>query len=217
MNDKNKIEKIREKAYGFLKKINKELPEAMELEFEGFYPRGVFITKKRYALIGEDDKLTVKGLETRRRDWANVAKKTQGAVLNAILKDKDPAAAAEIVKQMVKDIKSGNVEMEDLVINTRLTRNLKDYVSTGPHVEAVKKAMLRGIEIKEGDVVPYIITKRGTSISDKAVVYDFVEPGDYDADYYINNQILPAVMRILQSLGYSDDELKGLGKQMTLF
>lgn len=217
--EKNK-DKIKNNSFEFLKKINKQLPEAMELEFEGFYPRGVFITKKRYALIGEDEKLTVKGLETRRRDWANVAKETQQAVLNAILKDKDPAAAADAVKQIVENIKSGNVEMDDLVINTRLTKSIKDYVSTGPHVEAAKKAMSHGIDIKEGDVVPYIITKgekKGLSISEKAVVYDFVEEGDYDADYYVNNQILPAVMRILESLGYSEDELKGLGKQMTLF
>ncbi len=210
-------DKIREKAFEFLKKINKELPEAMELEFEGFYPRGIFITKKRYALTSEDGKLTVKGLETRRRDWSNVAKNTQQYVLNAILKDKDPKAAAESVKRIVIDIKAGNVEMEDLIINTKLTRGLGTYLTTGPHTEAVKKAKQRGMEIKEGDVVPYIITKKGTSISDKAVIADFVEKGDYDADYYINNQILPAVMRILESLGYSEDELKGLGKQMKLF
>ncbi len=212
-----KINKIKSRACEFLKKINRELPEEMELEFEGFYPRGIFITKKRYALIDEDEKLTVKGLETRRRDWSNVAKNTQNKVLNSILKDKDPASAAESVKQMVQDIKAGNVEMDDLVINTRLTRKINEYVTTGPHVEAAKKALDKGMKIKEGDVVPYIITKRGSSISDKAVISDFVEEGDYDAEYYINNQILPAVMRILESLGYSEDELRGLGKQMKLF
>jgi len=212
-----KINKIKSRACEFLKKINRELPEEMELEFEGFYPRGIFITKKRYALIDEDEKLTVKGLETRRRDWSNVAKNTQNKVLNSILKDKDPKSAAESVKQMVQDIKAGNVEMDDLVINTRLTRKINEYVTTGPHVEAAKKALDKGMKIKEGDVVPYIITKRGSSISDKAVISDFVEEGDYDAEYYINNQILPAVMRILESLGYSEDELRGLGKQMKLF
>jgi len=32
----------------------------------------------------------------------------------------------------------------------------------------------------------------------------------------VNNQVIPAVFRILEALGYSEDELKGLGKQMTL-
>ncbi len=39
---------------------------------------------------------------------------------------------------------------------------------------------------------------------------------DYDADYYINNQVIPATMKILRELNYSEDEVKGLGKQRKL-
>ena len=38
--------KSKEDALAFMKKINGELPGDMELELEGFYPRGVFVTKK---------------------------------------------------------------------------------------------------------------------------------------------------------------------------
>ena len=86
--NETKKEKIVERAKSLLEKINSRLPEAMELEFEGFYPRGIFITKKRYALIDEFSRLIVKGLETRRRDWANIAKETQNDVLMAILHGK---------------------------------------------------------------------------------------------------------------------------------
>jgi len=48
------------------------------------------------------------------------------------------------------------------------------------------------------------------------VVLEHALEGDYDPDYYVNNQVLPAVMRILEALGYQEDELKGLGKQTTL-
>jgi len=202
----------------FQKDINSRLPEAMELEYEGFYPRGVFITKKRYALIDTAGKLTVKGLETRRRDWCNVAKDTQRMVLDALLKDRDPEKAAQIVKDTVQRVKSGDVRIEDLAINTQMTRSLGGYVTEGPHVAAVRRAMKDGIEFKQGDIITYIITKKGSggNIGDKAVIMDKVEEGDYDADYYINNQVLPAVMRILEALGYQEDEMKGLGKQTTL-
>ncbi len=210
-------EKIKKRSIEFMKGINRELPETMELEFEGFYPRGIFITKKRYALMNEDGEMIVKGLETRRRDWANVAKHTQQKVLYTILHEKNPQKAAHIVKEMVQKIKGGGVEMEDLVINTRLTQSIKSYKNVGPHVMAVMKAKERGIDIKEGDVVPYIITKKGASISDRAVLANLAEKGDYDPDYYINNQVLPAVMRVLEALGYSEQELKGLGKQMSLW
>lgn len=50
------------KADEFLEAVNNDLPTGMELEFEGFYQRGLFVTKKRYALIQDDD-IMVKGLE----------------------------------------------------------------------------------------------------------------------------------------------------------
>ncbi len=209
-------ERIVREALEFQKHINSELPEAMDLEFEGFYPRGIFITKKRYALIGEDGKLTVKGLETRRRDWCEVAKETQKQVLDALLKDRDPGKASEIVKAVVKEIKSGTVPLKELAINTQMTRGLGEYVNEGPHVQAVRKAMKEGMDFRQGDIITYVQTRKGDSISDRARLIDFVEEGDYDADYYVNNQVIPAVFRILEALGYSEDELKGLGKQMTL-
>ncbi len=208
--------KILENAMKFQENVNKGLPEEMELEYGGFYPRGIFITKKRYALSDERGQLVVKGLETRRRDWAEIAKDTQEMVLNAILKDKDPQKAAEIVKKAVQDIKTGGVPLKELAINTQITRGMAEYVQAGPHILAAKKAIKKGYEFKQGDIITYIVTKKGESISDKSVIIDFVKEGDYDADYYINNQVLPAVMRILEAVGYSEDELKGLGKQMKL-
>ena len=203
-------------AKKFQGKINKELPEAMDLEFEGFYTSGIFITKKRYALMDEQGKLTIKGLETRRRDWCRTAKETQKQVLDALLKDKDPDKAAEIVKKVVEEIKGGGVPLADLAINTQMTRSLGEYVNEGPHIQAVRKAMKKGREFKQGDIITYIQTRKGSSISDRARIIDFVDEGDYDAEYYVNNQLIPAVFRILESLGYSEDELKGLGKQMNL-
>ena len=207
---------IIERSKEFQKIVNDKLPKSMDLEFEGFYPRGVFITKKRYALMGSDGKLTIKGLETRRRDWAEVAKDTQNKVLDAILKDRDPEKAADIVKDVVQAIKSGEMSLDMLTINTQMTRNLGGYVSEGPHIAAVRKAMKHGRDYKQGDIITYVVTKRGQSISDKAKIVDFVSEGEYDPDYYVNNQLLPAVMRILEALDYTEDELKGLGKQMTL-
>jgi DNA polymerase I len=209
--------KLMEDAKAFAKTINSQLPEAMELEFQGFYPRGIFITKKRYAVMDDKGGLTVKGLETKRRDWSEIAKKTQTDVLNALLRDKDPQKAADIVKEAVKKIKTGNVPLSDLSINTQITRGMGEYVNEGPHVQAAKKAMKEhGYEYKQGTIMTYVITKKGTSISDKARIMEDVIEGDYDQDYYIDNQVIPAVARILESLGYTEDELKGKGKQMRM-
>ena len=40
------LKEILEKVNEFLGDVNKNLPEGMELEYEGFYERGFFVTKK---------------------------------------------------------------------------------------------------------------------------------------------------------------------------
>ena len=65
----------------------------------------------------------------------------------------------------------------------------------------------------------YVIKKGKGSISQRAVPYELSEDVVYDADYYINNQVLPAVSRIMQSLGYTKEDLANLAtneKQQSL-
>jgi len=200
--------KKREDVMKFLKKVNESLPGIIELELEGFYPRGVFITKKRYAMIDEEDRIVVKGLEFVRRDWAALAKKTQEAVLKAVLRDDSPKRAAEIVKKTTRDIVEGRVSLEDLIIYTQLTMPIERYRATGPHVEAAKKLRAKGVEIEPGMIIAYIEAKGAGSISDRAVPVEDFKGMEYDADYYVENQVLPAVMRIMEVLGYREEDLR---------
>jgi DNA polymerase I len=208
----------------FVEKINTELPGAMELEFEGLYRRGVFVTKKeggaakkRYALVDYEGNIKIVGFEYVRRDWANIAKDTQRAVIEAVLKEGDSGKAAEIVRKKIKLLKSGKAPKKDLVIMTQLQKDVKSYESDAPHVSAVRKAMARGNELAVGVLVSYVITKKGKSISNRAELEEYVKEGDYDADYYVENQLLPAVMRIMAELGYSREDLLTGGKQAKLF
>ena len=49
---------IEEKIEELLSSINQNLPSDMELELEGYYDRGFFVTKKRYAVLS-DGEITV--------------------------------------------------------------------------------------------------------------------------------------------------------------
>ena len=101
---------------------------------------------------------------------------------------------------------------------TLLQRNVNDYDSIGPHVAAAKKAIERGKKLGVGSMLSFIITKgkEKMSISDKAELEEYVEEGDYDAEYYIENQVLPAVIKIMQELGYTKEDLIIGGKQTGL-
>ncbi|MFA7134122.1 MAG: DNA-directed DNA polymerase, partial [archaeon] len=215
---KKKIEEL-------LEKTNSELPQGMELELDGFYKRGIFVTKKeggaakkKYALIDEKGNLKIVGFEYVRRDWCIAAKETQKKVIELVLNEGKPEKAISFVKKMLADLKEGKVLKKDLVIMTLLQRDVKDYDSIGPHVAAAKKAIDRGKELGVGNMLSFIITKgKGKmSISQKAELEEYVSEGDYDADYYIENQVLPAVIKIMQELGYTKEDLISGGKQTGL-
>jgi len=200
--------KTREEALAFLKKVNDSLPGIMELELEGFYPRGIFITKKRYAMIDDEGRMVVKGLEFVRRDWAAIAKKTQEEVLKAILRDGSPEKAAEIIRKTTRDVYEGRVNLEDLIIYTQLKMPIESYKAIGPHVVAAKRLRELGHEIEPGMMIAYVEVKGPGSISERAVPVEDFKGREYDPDYYVGHQILPAVMRIMEVLGYREIDLK---------
>jgi len=208
-------EEILNKVEEFLGDVNKNLPEGMELEYEGFYERGFFVTKKRYALI-ENKNIVVKGLELVRRDWAPVAKKTQEKVLRAILEEANPQKAAKIIKSVVEEIKEGKIPLEDLVIHTQITKNPEDYVQMAPHVLAAKRAIENGRKVSRGSIIRYVIVKGKEPISKRAIPLEDVDVSNYDPTYYIENQVLPAVSRIVEALGYSKEDILHKEKQVSL-
>lgn len=204
----------------FLDRVNSELPEFMELEFEGLFKRGFFTSKesgegakKKYALIDEEGSMKITGFEQVRRDWSPIAKDTQKKVLRKVLED-NVDEAVDIVKETIEALKNGEVDVEDLKIYTTLTKPPEEYGNTAPHVEAAKKAKKRGEEIEPETTIDYVITRNGKSISEQAELTKYAE--NYDADYYVDNQIIPVTMRVLKVFGYTADQLKGKGKQSGL-
>ena len=207
-------------------KINKHLPGRMEIEFEGLYQRGLFVTKKdkkdataakkRYALADKNGELTIVGFEYVRRDWSPIARHTQKKVLEEVLAKGNPAVALKIVQDAIQKLRAGKVPKKELVVLTQLQRRPDKYVTISPHAAAAQKAIKRGKEIEVGAMLGFIITQKGKTISEKAELEEYVSEGDYDADYYIHHQLIPAVIRILSELGYSEEDLKQGGKQTGL-
>lgn len=204
------IEKeIKAAAQKFLKYLNSTIPPDMELEYEGFYRRGFFVTKKRYAVM-EDGKIIAKGLELVRRDWAPIAKDTQEAVLMGLLSEGNLDKAIKAVTRTLKRVRSGEATMDEMIIHTQITKKLSSYKNVGPHVEAAKRLEAKGMSVKKGNIIQYVIVKGKGPISKRAMPYEQSGPYKYDADYYINNQIIPAVGRIMESLGYTKEDLTDL-------
>ncbi|NYZ75394.1 ribonuclease H-like domain-containing protein [Candidatus Micrarchaeota archaeon] len=206
----------------FRKSVNSLLPERMELELEDFYPRGIFVSKKqgdagakkKYALINRDGKIKIRGFELVRRDWSRVARRLQRSVLEVLLKEGDVKKAKEMVLKVIVELKSGKTPLEDCVIYTQVRKKIKAYEIMSPEVSALQKAQEAGLPYGEYSTIGYVITRSGKSISEKAQPIELAK--DYDADYYVNNQVLPAVLKILGALGVDAEDLKTKGTQKGL-
>ncbi len=199
----------------FVKRVNKTLPEIMELEFEEHYPAGIFVStkstakgaKKRYALIDKDNELTIKGFESVRRNISPIAKQVQEKVLSIILKDQKPKKAVLYLKEVIDKLRSNKVSIKELTITTLLKKPIAEYSSLLPHVAIAKDLIAKGYEVHPGAMIKYVVVKGKGRISQRVKLPDEIKFGEYDADYYINNQILPAVDKIFEALGYSLEEL----------
>ncbi len=206
--------KIIDQAMEFMNEINFSLPGYMELEFEGHYPSGIFVpvkhsekgAKKKYALMDEKGRVKIVGFESVRRNWSKIAKQVQEQVLQYVLQGQHTEALA-YVRTVVQELKKGLVPLPQLVIRMQITRDLKKYSTYGPHVSIARKLQARGEDISPGTVVEYIIAKGTGLVRDRAKLPMEVKEGEYDAVYYINHQLIPAVSSIFAALGYKEDEI----------
>lgn len=202
-------------AKKFMEMVNLELPGLMELEYEGFYLRGFFVpvkeggygAKKKYALLTKDGTIKIRGFETVRRNWSVIAKETQRRVIEIILKDNNKGKALNYVRKVIDDLKNKRIAIEKVVITTQLQKDIGSYDSIGPHVAVAKKLHKKGVEIKPGSIIKYVIIKGNKKISERAILVDELKGKDYDPDYYINNQIIPAVEKIFNVVGYSKQDI----------
>ncbi|MFC1698242.1 DNA-directed DNA polymerase [Nanoarchaeota archaeon] len=204
-----------DEAKHFIESINNDLPGIMELEFEGFYPKGIFVftksgtggAKKKYALLEDSGKIKIRGFAYVRRDWSKIARSAQLKILEIILKEGDEKKAFNYIISVVNDIREGKVDNERLVVTTQLSKDIDSYSQNAPHVAVAQRMKNAGIKVGPGSLIRFVIVKGKDRISDRARFISEVKEGDYDPEYYINNQLVPAVEQIFNVLGYSKDDL----------
>jgi len=210
------------------KTVTASLPEPMELVFEAFARRGIFLAKKRYALwvfepVGDawKDRIKVRGMETVRRDWCDLTSKTLKTCLELVLKEGKVDEAVDHVRSVVVrlqdlDLSQDPAILEDLTLTRRYTKSTGSYKNKQPHIQLVEKIKKRGGHVPDiGDRVPFVIIRGRNSRKSKELFVDRAEDPGYalekniplDTEYYVEKQILPPVLRIFETFGVTKDRL----------
>jgi DNA polymerase I len=216
--------------------VTSSLPEPMELVFEAFARRAIFLAKKRYALwvfepSGQEwkDRIKVRGMETVRRDWCNLTSKTLKTCLELVLKEGNVDDAVDHVRLVVSRIQNLNLSddpqiLEELTLTRRYTKSTGSYKNKQPHIQLVEKIKKRGGQVPGvGDRVPFVII-RGKSSRHKELFVDRAEDPQFvleknmplDTEYYVEKQILPPVLRIFETFGINRDKICRDLKQSSL-
>lgn len=207
------------------------LPPPMNLDFEAYSDRGVFLKKKRYAmrLVGPDGKfkLKMRGIETRRRDFTAYTVETLEQIINILLSTGDKKQAATYANLQVARIK-GLASINDdpelvkkLLLTKKFSRPIDGYKAMMPHIEAIKRAINRGEATPSiGDrIAYYVIEGRSKKISDLTELETYAhERGlNINKKYYLEKQLIPPINRIFEAINYNWVKEESISKQKTLF
>ena len=212
-------------------KMAKILPPPMNLDFEAYSDRGVFLKKKRYAmrLVGPDGKfkLKMRGIETRRRDFTAYTVETLEQVINILLSTGDKKQAASYANTQVariKNLASINDDPElvkKLLLTKKFSRPIDGYKAMMPHIEAIKRAINRGEPATSiGDrIAYYVIEGRSKKISDLTELESYAHDKGLNINkkYYLEKQLIPPINRIFEAINYNWVKEESISKQKTLF
>jgi len=205
--------------------VTESLVKPMELVFDSFAKRAIFLAKKRYALLvqektaeGLKEKIKVKGMETVRRDWCEITTKTIEKVLELVLKEAKVDDAVLLVKNTINAIKTidaNSAMFEGLILTRQYTKKVESYKNKQPHITVIEKLQKRGIISNVGDRIPFVILAGNAMFVERAEDPEYVKKKNLpiDVDYYINKQILPPVERILSDFGVTREMLRGMGER----
>ncbi|KAF9100336.1 DNA-directed DNA polymerase alpha catalytic subunit pol1 [Mortierella sp. GBA35] len=204
-----------------LKKIVNARYKLLEIEMDGMYKRMLLLKKKKYAALMVVEKngkvetvVETKGLDMVRRDWCGLSQDVSNYVLTQILSsdNQDREQVVENIHNYLRTVgeetRKGLIPMDKFVVNKGLTKAPEDYADakSQPHVQVALRLKRKGISVRAGDTVPYVIcihddapVSRG-GYADRAYHPDEVmQQGSgltIDYEYYLNQQVHPPLDRL---------------------
>jgi DNA polymerase I len=192
------------------------------LEFEKLLePMFTHGMKKRY--VGKvvwptvSDELLVRGYEIRRSDSFDLQSRMLTDLFELILSEKNDEALS-MVKTTIQDVKSGNVDVGELVIS-KSCKGLDAYENPDrmANVQAAKKLIAMGYDFIPGMKVSWIVTD---SKATPQTVEPYVSGVEFTAkpDYkYYAERLSQTASRITEVFGWEERDLLMGNQQATLF
>ncbi|KAG7193441.1 DNA-directed DNA polymerase alpha catalytic subunit pol1 [Scheffersomyces spartinae] len=202
----------------------------LEIDIDNVFKRLLLHAKKKYAAMnasinkktGEvEASLEVKGLDMRRREYCQLSKDISTFVLEKILSDLDPEQSLsevyDYLEEMSLKIKNNEININKFRINTRLSKDPKNYPNgkSMPPVQVALRLREQGKVVKAGSVITYVITAPPSERNDDSnsmvqspaerarAIQEVVKPNSGfkpDAAFYLEKQIFAPVERLIERI-----------------
>jgi DNA polymerase-2 len=146
----------------------------LPLAIESVYRYVVFLPSKQYAdvpvpnrffAVGEDGELKVRGLECRRHDTPPLLSRMQHEVLAILAEAHDYDSYLEkleiargVFANYQDRLANGEVDIKELVVSKRITREPRDYQKAGVTAIAAQQLFGSGVKLRPGQNIEYVIT-----------------------------------------------------------
>ena len=187
-------------------KIKGILPYPQKLNYEKCMYPFILFSKKRYVgnLYEKDDvnfKQKSMGIVLKRRDNANIVKKIYGGVIDIILNQQDLALSVKFLREELKNLVDGNMDINDLILSKTLRGFYKDPTKIAHKVLADRIGVREpGNKPAVNDRIQYIYIKNDEAKlqGDKIETLEFINQNELKPDYlhYITNQIMKPVLQL---------------------
>ncbi|KAF4584301.1 DNA polymerase (pol2) [Ophiocordyceps camponoti-floridani] len=184
----------------------------LEIDIDHVFRRILLQAKKKYAAVSLVDeggrlveRMEVKGLDMRRREYCALSKDVSKHLLDDILSGEEADIVVNRIHAHLRDTASEmrrrKIPTPKYIIFTQLGKAPADYPNADsmPQVQVALRELARGKTIRKGDVVSYITVsgdgpapKRAHAPADLRSDADLVP----DVEWYIAKQIFPPVERL---------------------
>lgn len=148
--------------------------------------------KRYYGLLWEGG-IVARGLELRRKDMPRLIRELQLRMIRVLLDHRDEeeirregvASCLALVREARRQVLSGELGMGQLLMARSLRKPLEAYSSLAPHVVAALQLRLRGLEVREGREVSFILAGSRQEVRLlRAAPYELMAGRAYDRERY---------------------------------
>jgi DNA polymerase I len=194
-----------------------EITESVEirLEHEAHYDWVAFVPQrestagaltKYFGKVGGEDEFKLRGIEARQRSTPLFVEDVQRECLDRLDETRSPEAVLGYLEQAIAELHAGEVGVDQLVEQNRVSKPLEGYTQNTQNVAALKRARDHDLSVHPGQDIEYVVVDDEKSSRERvALAHEDVET--YDPLYY-ETQLVRAVESVLSPLGWDRTDIR---------